>query len=281
MTPVGALWLSVGAALATMALKGAAWWATGSVGFLSDAMESMVNLAGASFALAMVAYARRPADHGHPYGHGKAEYFSSAFEGALIALAAGAIVLAATRRLIDPQPLEALGVGAALSSFATAINFAVARVLLRVGREHRSLAAEADGRHLMTDVWTSLGVIVGVAIAGWSGLLWVDPVVALLVGANILREGWQLVSRSVAGLMDAALPDEEIREIEAALAALQSPPATFGNLRTRRSGVNRFAFIELRVPSDWSVERADAFANTAERALDAKGITLVVRVKPG
>jgi cation diffusion facilitator family transporter len=281
MTPHQALWLSIATALATIALKWAAWRATGSVGFLSDAVESFVNLAGASFALAMVVYARRPADRGHPYGHGKAEYFASGFEGALIAVAAAAILVAAGRRLAAPQPLESLGVGTAFSVAAAMVNFAVARVLLRVGRQHRSLATEADGRHLMTDVWTTTGVIVGVGLAAWSGWLWLDPVVAIFVALNILREGARLVSRSIAGLMDAALPDDDIRRIEQALADLDAQRAWFRNLRTRRSGANRFAFIELHVPADWSVERAHALATAAERAVAAQGIELMVRVRPG
>jgi cation diffusion facilitator family transporter len=280
MTPYQALWLSVAAALATIALKWGAWHATGSVAFLSDALESLVNLAGASFALAMVFYAQRPPDSGHPFGHGKAEYFSSAFEGALIALAASGIFLAASRRILDPQPLQSLGFGTALSVAATLINLAVARILLRVGKQHRSLATEADGRHLMTDVWTTAGVITGVGLAWMTGWNWLDPAVAILVAFNILREGWRLVSRSFNGLMDGAWPDDEIRQIEATLEELQSTDSIFRNLRTRRSGASRFAFVELHVPADWSVARADELARSAERVVSGQGVALMVRVKP-
>ena len=280
MTPNQALWLSVTAAFATIALKWAAWRATGSVGFLSDALESGVNLAGAAFALAMVWYAGKPPDPGHPYGHGKAEYFSSAFEGALIAVAVAGIFFAAFQRLVDPQPLHALGLGVVLSVIASLVNLAVARVLLHVGRTHRSMATEADGRHLMTDVWTTAGVIVGVGVASVSGWHWLDPVVAIVVALNILREGWMLVSRSVNGLMDGALPEHDIRRIQATLRRLELAPGggTFANLRTRQSGANRFAFVELHVPAQWSVERADRLAGAAERGVSELGMTLVVRV---
>lgn len=279
-TPYQALWLSLAAALCTIGLKAGAWWMTGSVGFLSDALESLVNLLGASFALAMVAYARTPADRGHPSGHGKAEYFSSAFEGVLIAVAAIGILATAMQRLRDPQPLESLGLGATLSVLATIINLVAARTLLRTGRAHRSLATEADGRHLMTDVWTTAGVVVGVGLAGLSGWLWLDPVVAIFVALNILREGWRLIRQSINGLMDSALPDEEIQEIQMTLERITSEGGTFANLRTRLAGATRFAFVELHVPADWSVERADALATRAERALTQVGVALVVRVKP-
>lgn len=280
ITPHQALWLSIGAAITTIALKWAASWVTGSVGFLSDALESLVNLVGASFALLMLTYARRPADTGHPFGHGKAEYFASAFEGAMIALAAAAILVAAAQRIMTPHPLQLLGLGTGLSIAAALVNLGVARILLRAGKAHRSLAAEADGRHLMTDVWTTAGVIVGVGLAGWTGWYWLDPVVAILVAFNILREGWKLVWRSFHGLMDAALADEDIRGIERMLGAFASGEVAFVNLRTRRAGADRFAFVELHVPADWSVQRADELAHAAERTASEHGIALVVRVMP-
>ena len=280
MSPHQALWLSIAAAIGTIALKWGASWVTGSVGFLSDALESVVNLLGASFALLMFTYARRPADTGHPFGHGKAEYFASAFEGAMIAVAAIAILVTAAQRLMAPDPLQLLGLGTALSVAAALINLVVARILLRVGKAHHSLAAEADDRHLMTDVWTTAGVIVGVALAGWSGWHWLDPVVAILVAFNILREGARLVWRSFHGLMDAALADEDIHAIRETLTAFESPDVAFANLRTRRAGADRFAFVELRVPAEWTVQQGDDLAGAAERAAASQGIALAVRIMP-
>ena len=280
MTPNRALWLSVVASLATMALKWVAWWVTGSVAFLSDALESLVNFAGASFALAMVWYARRPADRGHPYGHGKAEYFSAAFEGTLIVAAAAGIIIAAVERLQEPRPLQSLGLGTAFSAGASLINLVVAQVLLRVGRHHRSMATEADGQHLMTDVWTTAGVIVGVALADATGWYWLDPLLAIAVALNILREGWRLMWRSVMGLMDAALPEADIQAIESALQRLEARGGTFENLRTRVAGANRHGSVELRVPAHWSVARAHELAEAAERAAAEQGVTLVVRLVP-
>jgi cation diffusion facilitator family transporter len=280
MTPYQALWLSIAAAVSTILLKWAAAWVTGSVGFLSDALESLVNLLGASFALAMVIYARKPADPGHPFGHGKAEYFASAFEGGLITLAAAGILFAAGQRIVHPEPLQLLALGTVLSVAAALVNLAVARVLLQVGRAHRSLATEADGRHLMTDVWTTAGVIAGVTLAGWTGWYWLDPVVAILVAFNILREGGRLMWRSFHGLMDAALAEDDIERIQSALAKVTREGVTFANLRTRRSGADRYAFVEMHVPADWSVARADESARAAERAVSDHEVALMVRVLP-
>ncbi len=275
-----ALALSVVAALLTIGLKFGAWHATGSVGLLSDALESLVNLAGAGFALLMVIYAQQPADRGHPFGHGKAEYFSSGFEGLLIALAAAGIFLSAIDRLLAPQPLDAVTSGLTLTLFATLVNLAVARILLHSGRTYRSLATEADGRHLMTDVWTSVGVIAGVTAAWASGWQWLDPVVAIAVGLNILREGWQLVRRSFDGLMDGALADADIAHINEVLARWCPDGARYDGLRTRSAGRNRFAYVELHVPIDWVVARALEPVAQAERELAAGGITLTVRLRP-
>jgi cation diffusion facilitator family transporter len=195
-------WLSIAAALATILLKGLAWKLTGSVGLLSDAIESFVNLAGALMALWMITVAERPADDNHAYGHGKAEYFSSAFEGFLILVAAISIGYAAIDRLLNPQPIEAVGIGLLVSVVASVVNFATARVLMGVGRTHSSITLEADAQHLMTDVWTSVGVICGVGLVWLSGWLWLDPVIALLVAANIIWTGWQLLHRSAGGLVD-------------------------------------------------------------------------------
>lgn len=203
-TPRQALAISVSAAVVVITLKWGAWWTTGSVGFLSDAMHSLVNLGAASFALLMVFVARRPPSPEHPYGFGKAEYFSSAFEGGLICAAATAILYAVVQHIRHPEPLQPLGLGAALSVCGALINLAVAQLLLRVGRRHRSLATEGDGRHLMADVWITFGVIVGVSIAGITHWSWPDYGAGLLVAGNLVRVGWKLISTSLSGLLDAA-----------------------------------------------------------------------------
>ena len=211
-------WLSISAAIATILLKGVAWGLTGSVGLLSDALESFVNLAGALMALAMLSLAASPADDKHAYGHGKAEYFSSAFEGFLILLAAGSIAYTAIERFLHPQALEDVGVGLLVSVVASLINLFAARELLKAGLAYNSITLEADARHLLTDVWTSVGVIIGVGLVWVSGWLWLDPLLALLVAANIVWTGWQLLHRSASGLMDEAIPKEQIEaEIRAAV----------------------------------------------------------------
>lgn len=280
ITPHQALLLSLAAALTTIAMKTGAWWLTSSVGYLSDALESLVNVAGASFALLMLTYAKKPADRNHPYGHGKAEYFSAAFEGGLIFLAALAILVTAVQRLLDLQPVEGLNLGTALSVAASVINLLVARILLAVGRQHRSMALIADARHLMTDVWTTVGVIIGVALAGLSGLDWLDPLVAILVALNILREGWQLLRRSAGGMMDEALDDETVDRLNALLHELTTPNCTLANLRTRAAGAMRFAEVDLRVPGDWSVRRAHDLADALELAAADHDIALSTHIEP-
>jgi cation diffusion facilitator family transporter len=248
-------WLSIAAALSTIALKTAAWWLTGSVGLLSDALESGVNLAGALMALAMLTVAAQPPDDNHAYGHGKAEYFSSGFEGFLILIAAIGIGVAAIERLLHPQPLEQVGVGLAVSVVASIINWATARTLMRAGREHRSITLEADAHHLMTDVWTSAGVIVGVGAVALTGWLWLDPVLALLVAANIVWTGWQLIHRSAAGLMDAALPPEQHAAVIAVLERYRAQGADYHALRTRQAGARSFVTVHILVPGEWTVQR--------------------------
>lgn len=263
-------WLSIAAALATILLKGIAWWLTGSVGLLSDALESLVNLAGALMALAMLSLAAQPADEHHPHGHGKAEYFSSAFEGFLIIVAAIGIAYAAIDRLFEPRPLEDVWVGVAVSLVASAINFATARSLMKVGRKYKSITLEADAHHLLTDVWTSAGVILGVLLVWLGGWLWLDPLIALLVAANIVWTGWRLLHRSANGLMDVALPDEELRELERVLEAYRGQGIGFHALRTRQAGARAFATVHVLVPGGWSVklghdwcERIEADARAA------------------
>lgn len=248
-------WLSIGAALATIALKSVAWWLTGSVGLLSDALESLVNLAGALMALAMLSLAEQPEDENHAYGHGKAEYFSSGFEGLLILLAAIAIGVAAIERLLHPQPVEQLGIGLAVSVIASIINFVTARILLTAGHQYRSITLEADAHHLMTDVWTSAGVIVGVGAVGLTGWLWLDPVLALLVAANIVWTGWRLLQRSADGLMDIALPPEQHQTVVMVLNGYRQQGIDYHALRTRQSGARSFVEVHVLVPGAWTVQR--------------------------
>ena len=257
--------LSIAVALATIALKTGAWWLTDSVGLLSDALESLVNLAGAIFALMMVTVAAQPPDEDHPYGHHKAEYFSSGFEGVLILLAALAIIGAAGFRLGHPQPLQALGLGLALSVLSAVLNGALAWAMLRKAREHRSMALEADARHLFADVWTSAGVVLGLLAVQATGWLWLDPAIAILVAANIAREGVMLVWRSADGLMDHALEPEVRADIERTLAGFRHPTIRFDHLVTRRAGQRRF--LDMHMPSAWSLGRSAAVRSAVEQAL--------------
>ena len=248
-------WLSIATALATILLKLLAWRLTGSVGLLSDALESVVNLAGAVMALAMLSIAARPADDKHAHGHGKAEYFASGFEGLLILVAAVSIGYAAILRLLHPRPIEAIGAGLVVSAAASLLNLATARVLLTVGRKAGSITLEADAHHLLTDVWTSAGVIVGVLLVRFTGFLWLDPVIALLVAANIVWTGHQLLRRSIAGLMDVSLDRAELDAIEAVLAGYRADQIEFHALRTRRAARRAFVSLHVLVPGRWSVQR--------------------------
>jgi cation diffusion facilitator family transporter len=261
------LLLSVAVAVATIALKTGAWWVSGSVSLLSDAMESLVNLAGALFALAMVTVAARPPDEDHPYGHHKAEYFSSGFEGVLILVAALAIIGAALHRLWDPQPLEHLGLGLALSVVSSVLNGVLAWAMLRKAREHRSMALEADARHLFTDVWTSAGVVGGLVAVGLTGWLWLDAVLAIAVALNILREGVSLVRRSADGLMDRAVEPEVLQDIERTLEGFRHAAIRFDHIVTRRAGRRRFVELHMHMPSGWSLGRAAALRTSVEQAL--------------
>jgi cation diffusion facilitator family transporter len=259
--------LSVATAVATIVLKTGAWWLTDSVSLLSDALESLVNLAGAMFALAMVTLAARPADDGHPYGHHKAEYFSSGFEGVLIIAAALGIIWAAIERWRNPQPLQALGIGITLSIVSSAMNGVLASGMLRTARLHHSIALEGDARHLITDVWTSAGVVVGlvgVSVTGWA---WLDPLAALMVAANILREGYSLMRRSADGLMDHSLDDEDRQAIAKVLASFAHPTIRFDHLATRRAGSRRFIDLHMHMPASWTLQRAAALRTDVEQAL--------------
>lgn len=257
-------WLSIVAALATILLKGWAWWLTGSIGLLSDAIESFVNLGAAMMALAMLSLASLPADDNHAHGHGKAEYFSSAFEGFLILVAAVSIGYAAVDRLLNPQPIEAVGIGLGVSAIASVINLATARILMGVGRKFKSITLEADAHHLLTDVWTSVGVIVGVGLVWVTGWLWLDPVIALLVAMNIVWTGWQLLQRSTAGLMDVSIPEEEIKAIESVLDGYRQQGLEYHALRTRQAGTRAFISFHLLVPGAWTVKQGHDWSERIE-----------------
>lgn len=257
-------WLSIGAALTTIALKTSAYFLTGSVGLLSDAVESLVNLAGALMALGMLTIAARPPDDDHTFGHSKAEYFASGVEGLLILSAALAIGYTAVSRLLDPQPLEQMGVGLLVSSAASLVNFVVARILLQAGKKYHSITLEADAKHLMTDVWTSVGVIGGLAVAAVSGWSILDPLVALAVAANIVWTAIDLLRRSVNGLMDAALPEAEQQQIAAIMAQYRQKQVDFHALRTRQAASRRFISVHLLVPGNWTVHDAHHIAEDFE-----------------
>jgi len=272
LTPQRLLMASVVVALITITLKTLAWVITDSVGLLSDAMESLVNLASAVFGLVMVTIAARPADEDHPYGHHKAEYFSSGFEGILIIVAALGIIWTATHRLLDPQPIEQVGWGLALSVASSALNGLLAWVMFGAARQHRSIALEADAKHLVTDVWTSAGVVVGITMVHFTGWLWLDPLVAMAVAANILKEGIHLIWRSSQGLMDEAVEPEVMATIQETLAgfASQKGEATiirFDHLSTRKAGQRRFLDMHMHMPASWSLGRAAAVRASVEQAL--------------
>jgi cation diffusion facilitator family transporter len=259
--------LSVAVAVTTMALKTLAWWFTDSVSLLSDALESLVNLVGAMFALAMVTLAAQPPDEEHPFGHHKAEYFSSGFEGVLIFVAALAIIWAAVHRFVQPQPLEQLGLGMALSVLSSVLNGALAFAMLRKAREHRSMALEGDARHLFTDVWTSVGVVAGLIAVTFTGWLWLDPAVAIALAGNILREGYSLVRRSADGLLDRALEPEVRAQIEQTLAGFAHHAIRFDHVATRRAGTRRFVDLHMHMPAGWTLGRAAALRTSVEQAL--------------
>ncbi|HKX39248.1 MAG TPA: cation diffusion facilitator family transporter, partial [Burkholderiales bacterium] len=258
-------WLSVAAALATITLKTLAWWLTGSVGLLSDALESIVNLAAALLALTMLRVAASPPDENHPYGFSKAEYFAAGIEGALIVLAAAGILASAIPRLIEPEPLQAPLAGLALSAAASGINLAVGMLLIRVGRRQHSIALEADGHHLMTDVWTSAGVIVGVALVYLTGWLRLDPLVALAVAVHIVWIGLRLMRRSWKGLLDAAISPQDTGEVTRLFTEYSKRyGVSFHALRTRQAGARRFISFHLLVPDAWTVARAHQLSEEIE-----------------
>ena len=272
LTPRRLLWASVCVAVVTIAMKTLAWHITDSVGLLSDAMESLVNLASAVFALAMVTVAARPPDEGHPYGHHKAEYFSSGFEGVLIMAAAIGIIWAAAHRLLEPQPLSSLGWGLALSVGSSALNGLLAWVMFGAARRHRSIALEADARHLVTDVWTSAGVVLGLGAVAMTGWLWLDPLIAIGVALNIMREGRRLIWRSSQGLMDEALEPQVQRLVQDTLEQFahrrgELDIIRFDHLVTRRAGQRCYVDLHMHMPASWTLGRAAALRATVEQAL--------------
>ncbi len=259
------LWLSLATAVVTVALKAVAAVVTSSVGLWSDALESTVNLLAAGVALWAMRLSAKPADHNHDFGHGKAEYLSAAVEGTLIVVAAAAIIVGAVNRFLNPVPLESIGVGVVLAALASVGNLVTGLILIRAGRRHRSITLEADGKHLMTDVWTSVGVLAGIGVVAATHLVWLDPLIALGVGINIVFTGVGLVRRSVVGLLDATLPPDEVAIIEQALVPLTDDPRVhLTDLRTRESGRQRFVQATLTVPGEWTVRRSHDLADQVE-----------------
>ena len=260
-------WLSIAAALVTFALKMAAWWFTGSVGLLSDGLESLVNLAAAVIALVTLKVAATPADDDHAYGHTKVEYFSSGMEGGLIVLAAVGIAWTATTRLLHPEPLEAVGLGLWLSTGASLINLAVARVLSRVGKKAHSVTLQADADHLMTDVWTSVAVIVAVGLVALTGWHVLDPLIGLALAAHIVFVGIRLVRQALLGLMDTGLGEEDMAVLNEVLDRYRTGGVDFHALRTRQAGAWRFMSVHLLVPGDWTVTRGHELSEQIENEL--------------
>ena len=266
------LWASVAVAVITIVMKTWAWYLTDSVGLLSDAMESFVNLASAIFALLMVTVAQQPADAEHPYGHHKAEYFSSGFEGVLIMGAAAAIIWASAHRLFDPQPVVELGWGLSLSVASSALNGLLAWVMFKVAKQQRSIALEADAKHLVTDVWTSGGVVIGLLLVMFTGWLWLDALVAIGVALNIMKEGIELIWRSSQGLMDEAVDPNVLAEIHAVLQGFEHMRGEveiirFDHITTRQAGQRRFVDMHMHMPASWSLGRAAALRTSVEQAL--------------
>ena len=275
-------WLSIGAAVATITLKSLAYLLTGSVGLLSDAAESIVNLIGAIVALIMLTIAARPADDDHAFGHSKAEYFSSGIEGVLIVIAAISIAVTAIERLANPQPLEQAGIGLLVAVVASAINFSVSRVLAKAGKQYNSITLEADAKHLMTDVWTSVGVIGAVAAVAITNWLWLDSIIALAVAVNILWSAYGLIKRSAQGLMDSALPAEEQAAIKKILDAYTAPGVQFHAVRTRQAAARRFVSFHVMVPGSWPVQQGHDLLEKIEQEIRSAlpDVTLNTHLEP-
>ncbi|HEX2849072.1 MAG TPA: cation diffusion facilitator family transporter [Acidimicrobiales bacterium] len=263
-------WLSIAAAVTTIAMKSSAFLLTGSVGLLSDALESVVNLVAAMVALVALRLAARPPDEEHHFGYGKAEYFSAGVEGVMILAAAGAVIASAIPRFLHPRALEQVGIGLVVSGAAALVNLGVALVLRRAGREHRSITLTADARHLLTDVWTTGGVVIGVGLVGVTGWQRLDPIVAILVGVNIVVAGFALLRHSGSGLMDSSLPADDVVAIENVLDRYRADGVEFHALRTRAAGAHRFVSMHVLVPGDWTVTRGHEFVARVEADIAAE-----------
>jgi len=275
-------WLSIITAVVTITMKATAYLLTGSVGLLSDALESMVNLAAAIVALLVLSLIARPANDEFTFGFSKAEYFSSGFEGGMILLAAGGIIITALRRLFNPVPLEQLGIGMAISVAASLINLAVALILMRAGRRYNSITLEADARHLMTDVWTTAGVLVGIGLVWLTGWLILDPIIAILVAINILFTGYRLLVRSGRGLLDIAVPQEEMSSVKSILDSYKPQGVSYHALRSRQAAARKFMVVHLLVPGDWTVRKGHLLAEQVETQVveTIKNANIVTHIEP-
>jgi cation diffusion facilitator family transporter len=275
-------WLSIAAALVTITLKATAYLLTGSVGLLSDALESTVNLASAIVALLVLRLVSKPATDEFTFGFSKAEYFSSGFEGGMILLAASAIIFTAVRRLLNPMELEQLGLGLIISVVASLINLAVSLVLMNAARRYNSITLEADAKHLMTDVWTTGGVLVGIALVALTKLYWLDPIIAILVAVNILFTGYRLLVRSGRGLLDAAIPPEELSSVKSILDSYKEQGVSYHALRSRQAAARKFMVVHLLVPGNWSVKKGHMVAEQVETRVmeNVSNTNIVTHVEP-
>jgi cation diffusion facilitator family transporter len=275
-------WLSIAAAVVTIGLKTTAWYMTGSVGLLADAAESLVNLFAAIMALVALTVSMKPADKNHHFGHSKAEYFSAAIEGLMIFIAAAFILISSINRFFNPEELQNVGVGLVVSAIAAVVNGVVGVVLIRVGNRHRSITLTADGKHLMTDVWTSAGVIIGVLLVALTGWTQLDAIVAFAVGVNILVTGWKLITQSTAGFMDVSLPKADNKRIRAILDEFRSDEIQFHAIRTREAGRRRFMTVHVLVPGTWTIQQGHALTENINDAVQAEypELHIICHVEP-
>ena len=277
------MYLSIAAAIVTILLKSYAYYITGSMGLLSDALESFVNLFAAVFALVMLTISQKPADEEHRFGHGKAEYFSSAIEGALILVAAFTIIWAAIPRIMNPAPLENVNTGLFFSLLASLVNLAVGMTLIHHGKKNKSILLEADGRHLMTDVYTTVGVIAGIVMVLITGWLIIDPIIAILVALNIIYTGYKLISRSASGLMDATIPDEDLQKITTYLDSIKEQQIEYHSLLTRIAGQRKFISLHLLIPGEWTVKKGHDYADDVEETIISlfdEPVTVSTHIEP-